>query len=184
MGKDQKKIKPQKIEKSMKEDEIGNDFDKEISIHRGKVVHYVTELEFLTEQIILNYFELTKSEELSNAFVHSFFSSEGFGLSSKHTILGYIITNIFPNFKENHPYLLDTFDSLIKTRNRYAHDKVVRLYRSDYKVYILSDVKTKGGKPDVRTSLLNDETLEKFYGKYWNVKTELQILLDLIKKRQ
>ncbi len=183
MGKSQKKIKPPKAEMPLDENAIGNDLDKEISVYRGKVIHYVTELEYLTELAILNYFKLTESDELLKTFVYSFFTSESFGLHTKHSILSYIITNIFPDFREQHPHLLDTFGELITLRNRYAHSKVIRPYSNDYKIYMLAQVKTKRSKPDIHTSLLNEKTLQIFYGKYWSVKTELDLLIKIIRDR-
>ena len=114
------------------ESEIGNEHDIKCAAYRGKVIHYMINIETTTESIIQVYYfgiprkdssrdRLNEFMRKQQEFVSSVISKDRFSFMFKFEILTFILKNHYKDFLKEHDYFLKTFEELINFRNKFAH---------------------------------------------------------------
>jgi len=166
--------------KPLTEKEIGaTKADINCAEYRGKIIHYMIELESTTEEIILKYY-FKNSGKKGREFLFSVMGKEAFSLNSKYMALKFILHHKYPQYLKEHSYLLPAFHELIELRNSYAHSK---LFPISHDVLLLHQHTTKDNKMTIKQLDLSKEALELFYGKFKVVYEDLnEILLMIVKE--
>jgi len=162
------------------EKDISNTNDVKCASYRGKIIHYMVELESLLDWALMRYY-IRNDEVKIYDFTHSILGEENLMLHSKFLAISYILHNRFPSFIPTHSYFLTTFDELITLRNKVAHLKMTAVFQHGNKIkYSLADVKTSGHKPKGNIIYISKDELRVFYGKYNQLRKDLAEIIDLI----
>lgn len=167
----------------MNEVSVGTEWDMKCSYYRGKIIHYTIELEDLTEYIIMEYFIESKDPLRGSNFRAAIMTQERFNLMFKFMVLSFIIRNELPDFIKDHPHFLVVYEELIEQRNRFAHHKFVNAQQfEDDTILMLAHPKPKNGQIDLSITIMYEEFLQRFYGRYFQIKSDLSELLKLVKE--
>ncbi len=160
---------------SIKEKELKfTNEDLKCAEYRGKIIHCMTNIEYLTEQIIVRYF-FHKSPKSGLEFMYAILSKENFSLSAKFKAFKFIM-DIFPDYMNKHKYIKPLYEELIELRNIYAHRR-----HFNGTMTLLHNT-TENNKMVIKQTEMNQSELELFYGKYNLLKNDLNNILKLIEK--
>jgi len=165
------------------ENDLGNEHDKIASDYRGKIIHYVTELEDWMNAIITEYF-IKDNFDVRTSFEHVVINEERFNLHFKFVTIAYLVKHPFKPFGDLNPHHLSVLEGLIKIRNKYAHHGFINKSAINPKklpplrLNKLSNSRT----PKTDFVFLDEENLKVFYGDCFAVREYLKDFLKLIYK--